>query len=64
MHATTHLHAHIGVISPELYNAWPHGHNMNVQETMATGFNDGFVPLGLRGLGVGLHGELSESKRK
>jgi ABC-type glutathione transport system ATPase component len=36
---------------------------MNVWEAIATGFDGGFVPLGLRGLGVGLHGELSESER-
>jgi hypothetical protein len=27
-----------------------------------TGFDSGFVPLGPRGLGIGLHGELSESE--
>jgi ABC-type molybdenum transport system ATPase subunit/photorepair protein PhrA len=62
-HATTHLRARIGVFSPELYNAWPRGRNMNVWEAVATGFDGGFVPLGPRGLGVGLHGELSESER-
>lgn len=36
---------------------------MNVWEAIATGFNGGFVPLGPRGLGVGLLGELSESER-
>jgi hypothetical protein len=36
---------------------------MNVWEAIATGFDGGFVPLGPRGLGVGLHGELSESER-
>jgi ABC-type glutathione transport system ATPase component len=36
---------------------------MNVWEAVATGFDGGFVPLGPRGLGVGLHGELSESER-
>ena len=62
-HATTHLRARMGVVSPELYNAWPRGRNMNVWEAIATGFDGGFVPLGPRGLGVGLHGELSESER-
>ena len=56
-HATTHLRTRIGVVSPELYNAWPRGRNMNVWEAIATGFDGGFVPLGPRGLGVGLHGE-------
>ncbi len=36
---------------------------MNVWEAIATGFDGGFVPLGPRGLGVGLYGELSESER-
>jgi len=62
-HATTHLRARIGVVSPELYNAWPRARNMNVWEAIATGFDGGFVPLGPRGLGVGLHGELSEAER-
>lgn len=62
-HATTHLRARIGVVSPELFNAWPRGRNMNVWEAIATGFDGGFIPLGPRGLGVGLHGELSESER-
>ena len=62
-HATTQLRAHIGVVSPELYNAWPRARNMSVWEAIATGFDGGFVPLGPRGLGVGLHGELSESER-
>jgi ABC-type molybdenum transport system ATPase subunit/photorepair protein PhrA len=62
-HATTHLRACIGVVSPELYNAWPRARNMSVWEAIATGFDGGFVPLGPHGLGVGLHGELSESER-
>ncbi|KAI9507744.1 P-loop containing nucleoside triphosphate hydrolase protein [Russula earlei] len=62
-HATPHLRARIGVVSPELYNAWPRGRDMTVWEAVATGFDGGFVPLGPRGLGVGLQGELSESER-
>ena len=53
----------MGVVSPELYNAWPRARNMNIWEAIATGFDGGFVPLGPRGLGVGLHGELSETER-
>ena len=53
----------MGVVSPELYNAWPRSRNMNVWEAIATGFDGGFVPLGPRGLGVGIHGELSETER-
>lgn len=36
---------------------------MNVWEAIATGFDGGFVPLGPQGLGVGIHGELSETER-
>ena len=62
-HATTELRARIGVVSPELYNAWPRGRNSSVWKAIATGFDGGFVPLDPRGLGVGLHGELSEPER-
>ncbi|KAI0253684.1 P-loop containing nucleoside triphosphate hydrolase protein [Lactifluus subvellereus] len=62
-HATTHLRTRIGVVSPELYNAWPRAHNMSVWEAIATGFDGGFVPLGPRGLGIGLHGDLNETER-
>jgi ABC-type molybdenum transport system ATPase subunit/photorepair protein PhrA len=62
-HATTQLRARIGVVSPELYNAWPRARNMSVWEAIATGFDGGFVPLGPCGLGVGLHGELNELER-
>ena len=36
---------------------------MSVWEAIATGFDGGFVPLGPRGLGVGLHGDLNETER-
>ncbi|ETW74686.1 ABC transporter [Heterobasidion irregulare TC 32-1] len=58
-HATATLRTRIGVVSPELYNAWPRARNMSVWEAVATGFDGGFVPLGERGLGVGLRGGLS-----
>ena len=53
-HATPHLRARIGVVSPELYNAWPRARDMSVWEAIATGFDGCFVPLGPRGLGTGL----------
>ena len=62
-HATKQLRARIGVVSPELYNDRPRGRNKSVWEAIVTGFDGGFVPLGPRGLGIGLHGELSESER-
>ncbi len=57
--ATPYLRARIGVVTPELYNAWPRARNMSVWEAIATGFDGGFVPLGPRGLGLGASGELS-----
>ncbi|KAI9441834.1 P-loop containing nucleoside triphosphate hydrolase protein [Lactarius indigo] len=64
-HATAYLRTRIGVVSPELYNAWPRARDMSVWEAIATGFEGGFVPLGPRGLGTGLgaSGELSAHER-
>jgi len=64
-HATPYLRARIGVVSPELYNAWPRARDMSVWEAIATGFDGGFVPLGPLGLGTGLgvSGELSVHER-
>ncbi|KAH9018388.1 P-loop containing nucleoside triphosphate hydrolase protein [Lactarius pseudohatsudake] len=64
-HATAYLRTRIGVVSPELYNAWPRARDMSVWEAVATGFEGGFVPLGPRGLGTGLgaSGELSAHER-
>ncbi|KAI0044852.1 P-loop containing nucleoside triphosphate hydrolase protein [Auriscalpium vulgare] len=62
-HATASLRTRIGVVSPELYNAWPRARPMSVWEAIATGFDGGFVPLGPDGLGVGLSGQLSPEER-
>ncbi|KII95469.1 hypothetical protein PLICRDRAFT_96475 [Plicaturopsis crispa FD-325 SS-3] len=63
--ATAHLHARIGVVSPEVSNAFPR-RGMNVWEAVATGFEGGFVlPRGEDGdhVGVGLEGPLSDQDR-
>ncbi|KAI0061896.1 P-loop containing nucleoside triphosphate hydrolase protein [Artomyces pyxidatus] len=62
-HATATLRTRIGVVSPELYNAWPRARSMSVWEAVATGFDGGFVPLGENALGLGLSGTLSAEER-
>jgi len=62
-HATVDLRTRIGVVSPELYNAWPRARPMTVREAVATGFDGVFVPLGEHGLGLGLDGEMSAEMR-
>lgn len=62
-HALTILRTRIGVVSPELYNAWPRARPMTVWEAVGTGFDGGFVPLGEMGLGVGLSGGLNTEER-
>ncbi|KAH9174354.1 P-loop containing nucleoside triphosphate hydrolase protein [Lactarius sanguifluus] len=65
-HATAYLRTRIGVVSPELYNAWPRAarhERMGGQSRRA--LRAAFVPLGPRGLGTGLcaSGELSAHER-
>ncbi|KIM36862.1 hypothetical protein M413DRAFT_13644 [Hebeloma cylindrosporum] len=43
---TAHLRALIGVVSPEMFDAFPRRHpGMSVWEAVTTGFDGGFVPL-------------------
>lgn len=42
---TAHLRALVGVVSPEMFDAFPRRHpGMNIWEAVGTGFNGGFVP--------------------
>ena len=42
---TAHLRSLIGVVSPEMFDAFPRRHpGMNIWEVVGTGFNGGFVP--------------------
>ncbi|KAJ6458423.1 P-loop containing nucleoside triphosphate hydrolase protein [Mycena vitilis] len=54
--ATPHLHARIGVVTPELFDAFPRrAPGMSVWDVLATGFAGGFVaPGGVRGVGADL----------
>jgi hypothetical protein len=46
---TAHLRALIGVVSPEMFDAFPRRHpGMNLWEAVGTGFNGGFVPRNRR----------------
>ncbi|KAJ7760613.1 P-loop containing nucleoside triphosphate hydrolase protein [Mycena maculata] len=63
--ATRVLAARIGVVSPELFDAFPRrAPGMSVWEAVGTGFDGGFVALGARGVGIGLGGTgaLSEAE--
>jgi ABC-type molybdenum transport system ATPase subunit/photorepair protein PhrA len=57
--ATPRLRSLIGLVSPELFNAFPRRTGMTVWEAVGTGFDGGFVPCGDRGVGIGLDGQLS-----
>ena len=46
-----HLHAHIGRVSPELFNAFPRRTGMTVWEAIGTAFDGGFVPRGKKRVG-------------
>ncbi|KAI0301736.1 P-loop containing nucleoside triphosphate hydrolase protein [Multifurca ochricompacta] len=69
-HATVQLRSRIGVVSPELYNAWPRARNMTVWEAIATGFDGGSSPWtrrarrGRRNWHARDGGELNEGERK
>ena len=61
---TPQLHSLIGVLSPELFDAFPRRPGVTAWEAVGTGFDGGFVPLGEGGLGVGLkEGGLSGEER-
>ncbi|KAJ7288796.1 P-loop containing nucleoside triphosphate hydrolase protein [Mycena rebaudengoi] len=65
--ATPALHARVGVVTPELFDAFPRrAPGMSVWETLGTGFDGGFVPKGARdvGVGVGRAAELSTQERE
>jgi ABC-type molybdenum transport system ATPase subunit/photorepair protein PhrA len=59
---TPQLRSLIGVVSPELYNAFPRRTGMSVWDVVGTGFDGGFVPLGTKGVGVGLAGGLTDEE--
>lgn len=59
---TPQLRSLIGVVSPELSNAFPRRSGMTVWDAIGTGFDGGFVPLGEKNIGIGLAGMLTEDE--
>lgn len=57
---TARLRTLIGVVSPELANAYPRRAKTSVWEVIGTGFDGGFVPGGKHGVGTEMGGKLSE----
>ncbi|KAF9262577.1 P-loop containing nucleoside triphosphate hydrolase protein [Marasmius fiardii PR-910] len=47
----------IGVLSPEIFDAFPRRANMKVRDVVSTGFDGGYVPRGIVGVGLGVKGE-------
>lgn len=58
--STPHLRSLIGIVSPELANAYPRRPSTTVWEVIGTGFDGGFVPGGKSGIGAGLEGDLPD----
>ncbi|KAG1726954.1 P-loop containing nucleoside triphosphate hydrolase protein [Suillus paluster] len=58
------LRSLIGVVSPELANAYPRRAGVSVFDVVGTGFDGGFVPGGKDGVGNGLEGTLSDEVRQ
>ncbi|KAL4079310.1 P-loop containing nucleoside triphosphate hydrolase protein [Scleroderma citrinum] len=58
--STPHLRSLIGIVSPELANAYPRRAKTSVWEVIGTGFDGAFVPGGKNGVGIGLEGELTD----
>jgi len=58
------LRSLIGVVSPELANAYPRRAGVSVFDVIGTGFDGGFVPGGKDGVGSGLEGALSDEVRQ
>jgi len=61
---TPQLRSLIGVVSPELANAYPRRACVSVWEVIGTGFDGAFVPGGLDGVGHGIDGPLSDEQRR
>ena len=59
---TPQLRSLIGIISPEMANAFPRRSGMTVWDAVGTGFDGGFVPLGPKNVGIGIAGELTDKE--
>ncbi|THU88804.1 P-loop containing nucleoside triphosphate hydrolase protein, partial [Dendrothele bispora CBS 962.96] len=54
------LQSMIGVLSPEIFDAFPRRPNMSVWDVISTGFDGGYVPKGRRGVGTGVMDTLTD----
>ncbi|KZT22455.1 P-loop containing nucleoside triphosphate hydrolase protein [Neolentinus lepideus HHB14362 ss-1] len=63
-HATSFLATRVGIVSPEIYNAFPRRRAMTVWEAVGTGFDGTFVPHGKHRVGLGLQGGLTEEEEQ
>ncbi|KAN0081447.1 P-loop containing nucleoside triphosphate hydrolase protein [Tylopilus felleus] len=61
---TPHLRALIGVVSPELANAYPRHAQTTVWDVVGTGFDGAFVPGGEDGVGRGVDGAVTGAVRR
>ncbi|KAG6382057.1 P-loop containing nucleoside triphosphate hydrolase protein [Boletus reticuloceps] len=61
---TPHLRALIGIVSPELANAYPRRAQTTVWDVVGTGFDGTFVPGGKDGVGRGMDGSLPDAVRR
>ncbi|THU88807.1 P-loop containing nucleoside triphosphate hydrolase protein [Dendrothele bispora CBS 962.96] len=57
---TPQLQSMIGVLSPEIFDAFPRRPNMSVWDVIGTGFDGGYVPKGKRGVGAGVMDTLTD----
>lgn len=62
--STPHLRSLIGVVSPELANAYPRRAHTTVWDVIGTGFDGAFVPGGKGRVGSGLDGQLPDTVRR
>ncbi|KAK0233565.1 P-loop containing nucleoside triphosphate hydrolase protein [Armillaria fumosa] len=57
---TPHLQSLIGVLSPEMFDAFPRKPGMSVWDVVGTGFDGTFVPRGKYNVGIGIMQELTD----
>ncbi|KAF5354357.1 hypothetical protein D9758_010757 [Tetrapyrgos nigripes] len=57
---TPQLQSMIGVLSPEIFDAFPRRPHMTVWDVVGTGFDGGYVPKGEKRVGTGVMSSLTE----
>ncbi|KAG6910400.1 hypothetical protein DXG01_010755 [Tephrocybe rancida] len=59
---TPQIHSLTGLLSPELFDAFPRHAGMRVWDAVGTGFDGGYVPLGKESVGLGVLQPVSEAE--